>query len=134
MLKTALIISGVIAAPVALYVTMGDVGTTSESGNSGFVIPNLSHQAYNGKEYFAAACGGCHGVYGEGTDKGPVLIHALYAPSDMSDEAIRSAIQHGAPSRNWPFGDMPAIDNLSNAKIEMIIGFLREVQVANNIY
>ena len=134
MLKPALAVAGILAAPTTLYVALGGgESSTTNSGEAGFVIPDFSAQAYDGKEFFAAACGSCHGVYGEGTDTGPTLIHTLYGPLDFPDDLIVAAAKNGASARNWPFGDMPPVDRLTPAQLELAIGFLREVQAANNI-
>lgn len=135
MLKPLLAVGSVVAAPALLYVTLGDVSKeVTSAGTGGFVIPSLSISGYDGKEFFSAHCASCHGAYGEGSTVGPKLIHPLYAPDVMPDTAIHTAITQGATARNWPFGDMPPNDTLSDAKIDSIIGFLREVQAANEIY
>lgn len=133
MLKPLLAIGGVIAAPIALYVALGEVEKETRTGAGGLVIPEISVRGYDGKELFAGSCGACHGIYGEGSETGPTLIHVLYAPGEMSDDAIRTAIRDGAEARNWPFGDMPAIPQLTDGQIDSILVFLREVQVANEI-
>ena len=134
MLKPTLAVLGILAAPATLYVALGGGdNSVSSSGEASFVIPDFSAQAYDGKEYFASACGRCHGVYGEGTDHGPTLVHVIYDTRNFSDEQIREAVRHGAMARNWPFGDMPPVKGLTTGQLDMAIWFLREVQAANKI-
>ena len=133
MLKPALAVTGILAAPVALYLTVGGgEENTRTAGSSGFTIPSLSTQALDGKGLFSEKCGDCHGAYGEGSDNGPALIHALYDKTIFPDQAVRRAIVEGAVARNWPFGDMPPVEGLGEQEIDGLIAFLREVQAAND--
>ena len=134
MLKPALAVTGILAAPVGLYLAVGggDEGERSTSA-SGFTIPSLSTQALDGKGLFSEMCGSCHGAYGEGGDNGPPLIHALYSRAIFPDETVQKAIVEGAMARNWPFGDMPPVEGLGEDEIEGLVAFVREVQDANGI-
>ncbi|MFK7942816.1 MAG: cytochrome c [Paracoccaceae bacterium] len=124
----------VVAAPAAVFLAVGGGDAPDGDGSSAhLVIPNLSSRAHTGREHFAAACGSCHGAYGEGSDVGPVLIHALYGEEVFRDAQIMNAVRHGASARNWPFGDMPAMKNVSDDQLALMIGFLREVQTANGV-
>lgn len=133
MIKPMAIVIAVIVAPAALFVAFGGLDGPSDRGSAALIIPNLSFKAHEGREHFAAACGACHGAYGEGSDNGPVLIHALYGRTLFLDEQIVAAVREGAEARNWPFGDMPAVEGVSDQNLDMMIGFLREVQAANDI-
>ncbi len=129
MIRFALVAAGLFAAPAVVFLSMGF--NEPATGEAQFVIPNLSSRAYDGREHFAAFCGNCHGTYGEGTDDGPVLVHAVYAPTEFPDTAIAHAVRSGATARLWPFGDMPAIDGVKEEQLAQMIDFLREVQAAN---
>ncbi len=133
MIKQAIIVIGVVASPAILYLLLGEPDVPSEDGFSSFVVPDFSAQAFEGRDIFAKSCGVCHGPYAEGTDKGPVLIHPIYAPETFADEDIARAIREGAKARHWPFGDMPAIGGISPDRELAIIAFLRAVQKANDI-
>ena len=134
MIKEGLVIAGIVAAPAALYFALGEGRQGNESASSAFAVPDFSARAFEGREFFAEACGICHGSYGEGTDRGPPLVHMVYAPDELSDSAFRRAVHDGAVARHWPFGDMPAMAGQSDGKVEAMLGFIREMQKANNIY
>ena len=134
MIRYALGAAGLFAAPVAIYLTVTAESEPEHGLEQGqFVIPHFSTTAYEGREHFAAHCGKCHGAYGEGTDLGPMLVHSLYAPKSFPDDRIVAAATEGATARHWPFGDMPAIETVSELQLAQITSFLREVQEANGI-
>ncbi|MEM1298844.1 MAG: cytochrome c [Pseudomonadota bacterium] len=133
MIRAVSLTLDMIAAPAVIFVGLSGDDAPSDGGSGRLVIPNLSISAHEGREHFAASCGACHGAYGEGSDSGPVLIHTLYGRTLYRDAEIVSAVRNGARARNWPFGDMPAIGGVSDDRLDLIIGFLREVQAANNI-
>lgn len=133
MMRSLIAIVGILATPAVIYVALGPSEDVPKVAKGTLVIPNLSSRAQDGREHFAAACGTCHGAYGEGSDRGPILIHQLYAPSVFPDVSIESSVHNGAVARNWPFGDMPVIEGVGDSQLDLIIGFLREVQKANGI-
>lgn len=132
MIRSVVAVIGVLASPAVIYVVFG-AGDVTTGPDGRFLIPNLSSQAQDGREHFAAACGACHGAYGEGSDSGPMLVHALYARAVFPDSEIVRAAHEGAVARNWPFGNMPAIEGMRSEKLLLIVDFLREVQAANGI-
>ena len=133
MIRTMSLVLAGIAAPAGVYIALDGGADAPMSSSAHMVIPNLSSQAFSGREHFAANCGSCHGAYGEGSDNGPVLIHMIYGETLFRDEEIVASVREGAPARNWPFGDMPAVPGVTDEQLTLMIGFLREVQAANGI-
>jgi len=97
-------------------------------------LPELSPEAQAGGQIFIQTCAQCHGMVGGGTDKGPPLIHRIYEPNHHGDFAFFRAAKYGAKAHHWPYGNMPPQPQVSEADVEMIIKFVREVQRANGIY
>lgn len=81
-----------------------------------------------GADVYADSCASCHGADLRGTDKGPSQLSIVYEPNHHPDDAYRSAIANGAPQHHWTFGDMPAVEGLSNEEIEAVIAFIRAEQ------
>lgn len=96
-------------------------------------LPKLSAEAQTGGQIFMGNCAKCHGMVGGGTGKGPPLIHKIYEPSHHGDFSFFRAVKQGTRAHHWPYGDMPPQPNVSEADVEMIIKFVREVQRANGI-
>ena len=78
-------------------------------------------------------CAKCHGMVGGGTDKDSPLIHKIYEPNHHGDFAFFRAVQNGTKAHHWPYGDMAPQPQVSEADVEVIIKFVREVQRANGI-
>jgi len=93
----------------------------------------LSKRAQFGEKAFNAVCAECHGENGSGTKKGPPLIHPIYNPGHHSNQSIINAIKNGVRQHHWPYGDMPAQDNVSFFETSAIIEFIRETQRNNGI-
>ena len=51
-----------------------------------------------------------------------------------ADAELVSSTIHGVRAHHWPFGEMPAIEGISETEAETIIAFLRAVQRANGIH
>ena len=96
--------------------------------------PVLSNSAVMGKEVFDANCALCHGADVMGTGTGPPLIDRIYEPGHHSDASIRSAVRNGVPQHHWWFGDMAPVAGVSDAAIENLICYIRELQLANGIF
>lgn len=96
----------------------------------------LDDTAEAGKRaYVAATCVECHGPNGGGVGgKGPPLIHRIYDTEHHADAELVSSTIHGVRAHHWPFGEMPAIEGISETEAETIIAFLRAVQRANGIH
>ncbi len=94
----------------------------------------LSASAQRGEQNFNAKCASCHGLNAAGVDgKGPPLIHKIYEPGHHSDMAIMVAPFRGVPAHHWGFGDMPPVEGITEAEMNDIIRYIREVQTANGI-
>nr|WP_246100898.1 cytochrome c [Palleronia caenipelagi] len=111
---------------------------TSGSGASALadvVVPDtLSANAQVGKVAFEAKCAECHGENAAGKDKaGPPLIHKIYEPSHHGDASFLLAAQNGVRAHHWSFGNMPAVDGVTDGDVKSIIAYVRELQRANGI-
>jgi mono/diheme cytochrome c family protein len=124
--------AGLVAVAV-LFGIAALVASRMATRSTGIVIPELSAEGLRGMDDFAHYCAGCHGTDAGGTDKGPPLIHPIYAPGHHGDVAIQFAVRGGSRAHHWNFGDMPRIDGVSDSELSEIIVFLRAVQRANGI-
>ena len=82
----------------------------------------------DGATTYAARCASCHGADLRGTDKGPSQLSIVYEPGHHGDDGYRSAIRNGAPQHHWGFGNMPAVENITDDQIERVISFIRSEQ------
>ena len=95
---------------------------------------DLSNSAIAGKQAFDANCALCHGADVMGTATGPPLIDRIYEPGHHNDFSIRSAVRNGVPAHHWWFGNMPPVPGVSDAAVDNIICYIRELQLANGIF
>jgi mono/diheme cytochrome c family protein len=94
----------------------------------------LSEQAQLGQRAFEAKCSACHGDNAAGREgKGPPLIHKIYEPSHHGDGAFMVAASNGVRQHHWSFGNMPPVEGITPAEVELIVTYVREVQRANGI-
>lgn len=98
------------------------------------IVPALSETAQAGRTAFNANCALCHGANAAGTNLGPPLVHRIYEPNHHQDVAFRNAVQNGVQSHHWQFGNMPSAPQVSEADVERIICYVRELQRANGIF
>ena len=103
------------------------------AGGSDIKLPALSQVAKQGEGLFKAKCAVCHGKNAAGTKNGPPLIHKIYEPSHHSDLSFQRAAQLGVRAHHWPFGNMPPIAGITEAELERVIAYVRELQRANGI-
>ena len=96
-------------------------------------VPPLSEPARRGKTAFDANCAACHGNNAAGSDKAPPLVHDIYNPGHHADPAFVIAARQGVKRHHWPYGDMPAQPQVSDADLAVIIQYVRELQRANGI-
>lgn len=96
-------------------------------------VPELSGTEERGWQIFAEACAGCHGENAAGSTKGPPLVHRYYEPGHHADFTFHRAVRHGVRAHHWNFGDMPAVEGVSDAEIEHIVAYVRALQRANGI-
>lgn len=96
-------------------------------------LTEMSDEARAGQALFGANCASCHGDSGGGSEKGPPLIHDIYNPGHHPDEAFYRAVANGVPQHHWPFGNMPKQGQVTPDEVAKIIGYVRELQLANGI-
>ncbi|WP_099827660.1 c-type cytochrome [Oceaniglobus indicus] len=95
----------------------------------------LSPDAQIGKRAFTAKCAACHGVNAAGQNGvAPPLVHKIYEPSHHSDMAFVLAARNGVRAHHWTFGNMPAVDGLTDADVKLIARYVRELQQENGIF
>lgn len=97
-------------------------------------VPALSPTGKRGAAAFAKYCAACHGVNAAGSDKGPPLVHDIYNPGHHGDAAFVMAARRGVRSHHWRFGNMPPRPEVSDADLQAIIRYIRELQTANGIF
>lgn len=97
------------------------------------VPSQLSPAAREGKAVFDETCAACHGANASGTEQGPPLVHDIYNPGHHADLAFARAVQQGVRAHHWRFGNMPAQPHVSEAEVERVVQYVRELQRANGI-
>ena len=90
--------------------------------------------AADGEALFSANCSECHGKTGEGTNRGPPLVHKIYEPGHHPDFAFLNAVRNGVRSHHWNFGDMPPVTGVSDDEVESIIAYVRNLQREGGIF
>lgn len=95
----------------------------------------LSAETRMGKRAFEAKCAECHGANAAGQNGvAPPLVHRIYEPSHHSDMAFVLAAKNGVRAHHWNFGNMPAVNGLTDGDVEMIARYIRELQKENGIF
>ena len=129
MLAAAAVVTGGVSAVV--YFTTPS--STSSHRVKQVAVPTLSAEARAGAVLYAQNCESCHGVNAAGSDRGPPLVHRIYANGNHGDYAFVLAAKYGAPAHHWRYGSMPAQPNMSRKDVERITVYVRELQRANGI-
>ena len=97
-------------------------------------IPELSASALHGREIINTQCAECHGVDGTGgSRKGPPILHSMYRDEIFPDFVFKRSVLEGKREKNWRFGPMPAMPDLSDEDVDGVIAFVREVQRATGM-
>ena len=96
-------------------------------------LPDLTPEQEDGRALFEANCAVCHGENAVGSDQGPPLVHRIYEPSHHGDMAFLLAARQGVRAHHWRFGNMPAVDGVSDEAILQITAYVRALQRANGI-
>lgn len=81
-----------------------------------------------GKNQYGELCASCHGQWGDGTDKGPALLHPYYKSSHHSDASFHRAIMKGSKAHHWKFGDMKPVEGATPEDVRSIVLFVRWLQ------
>lgn len=96
-------------------------------------LPIMEQSA--GRMLFEENCASCHGKLADGNDgKGPPLVHPYYRQNHHSDVAFYRAAEQGVQAHHWPFGNMPAQQQVSRDEVTKIIAYLRRLQNLNGIH
>lgn len=125
---------GVIAALGAgWYALSGDGADPAPTSTSAIIVPVLTTEQETGRIQFDANCATCHGPNASGSDQGPPLVHRIYEPSHHGDMAFLLAARQGVRAHHWRFGNMPAIDSVTEDEVVQITAYIRALQRANGI-
>jgi mono/diheme cytochrome c family protein len=128
----------ILVAAIAAFAAWKWLNPSSQSTGGSLAqvkVPTLSAIAQRGNSMFDKNCATCHGKNAAGIDgSGPPLIHKIYEPGHHGDQAFLLAARRGVRSHHWKFGNMPAVENISDDEIGQIVIYIREVQRANDIF
>lgn len=99
------------------------------------IIPaQLSAGAQHGRTIINERCIDCHGVDGTGgSRKGPPILHPMYRNEIFPDFVFKNSVLNGKREKNWRFGPMAPVEGLSDADVDDVIAFVREVQAATGV-
>ena len=103
----------------------------SRAAGEAVIIPEFSADAQAGMVAYEKNCAACRGVNTVGSDKGPPFLHAFYKPGHHGDISFSNAAKLGVRAHHWRFGDMSAVEGITDEDIAIIIRYVREIQVAN---
>ena len=124
-----------LALVILLLAGCAGAGNDGADGNGGSAPPVLSPMASQGERAFNLRCALCHGAGAAGgTGLGPPLVHPIYEPGHHQNFAFRNAVRNGVVSHHWQFGNMPPVPGVSDAELESIICYVRELQRAQGIF
>lgn len=116
-----------------LSLNAGGKPVSARFAQEAVVVPTLTGAAKDGKAVFEDVCASCHGTALRGTDAGPPLLHAWYAPNaGHDDKQVLKTINEGAKAHMWKFGDMPK-PALKPGQDKQALAYIRAMQVANGI-
>ncbi len=119
---------------VILRLQAGGKAVAARFAQEALVKPALSPETEAGKAAFERVCAQCHGATLRGSDKGPPLLHRLYAPgSGHGDSAILAAMANGALAHMWKFGEMPKPEGLAVGEDRRVLAYIRAMQTANGL-
>ncbi|MBI2235639.1 MAG: cytochrome c [Magnetospirillum sp.] len=115
-----------------LSLTVDGKSVSARFAQSELVQPTtLTPPAQAGKVAFEAICATCHGKALRGTDNGPPLLHAYYAPgAGHGDDVVLATIANGTTSHHWKFGDMPKPEGLKPGQEKDVLAYVRAMQAA----
>ena len=123
-MRTTVTVAGVVLALTFVLSACGGDDPVAAPPES--VVP-LAADA-DGASVYQARCASCHGEDLRGTDKGPSQLSIVYEPNHHRDESYRSAIRNGVAQHHWGFGNMPAVEDITDDQIERVITYIRTQQ------
>ncbi len=95
---------------------------------------SFSEQEQMGQRGYDTFCAACHGANAQGREgKAPPLVHKIYEPSHHGDMAFVLAAKNGVRSHHWKFGNMPAVEGVTQADVLNIVAYVRALQRENGI-
>jgi len=125
---------GLAALTFVVLTTMTLWGKEKISIKATVTIPELSESGLRGRQVFATACQECHGTDGAGgTRTGPPLIHPMYRENLFPDYVFNKVIREGKREKNWRFGPMAPVKNLTDQQVKDVMVFVRAAQIASGI-
>ena len=101
--------------------------SSPEGDSSDIPVQNVALVA-TGDVLYQTNCAECHGGDLRGTDKGPSHLSIVYVPGHHGDQAFVVAARAGVRAHHWDFGNMAAVEGLSDDDLTAIIAFVRENQ------
>lgn len=132
--RTIAVLSGLALATLAFWFAQRQGSDASgEVDLATLAIPELTAEQATGKALFDGSCAACHGANAAGSDQGPPLVHRIYEPSHHGDMAFVLAARQGVRAHHWRFGDMPAVEGVSDSDVQQITAYVRTLQRANGI-
>lgn len=87
----------------------------------------------DGAQLYSAACASCHGADLRGSEQGPPFLDAIYRPGHHADASFLLAVRRGVRAHHWNFGNMPAIEGLTDEQVAAIVEYVRQQQRAAGI-
>lgn len=110
-------------------------GQDAQSVMVDVTVPQLDAVEQDGAALFAQNCADCHGANAAGEDgAGPPLVHVIYEPGHHADGSFYVAARMGVRAHHWPFGNMPAQTQVTDAEVSKIVAYIRALQRANGIF
>jgi mono/diheme cytochrome c family protein len=132
--RTIAVLSGLALAALALWFAQRPGSDASgEIDLATLTIPDLTAVQATGKALFDGNCAACHGANAAGSDQGPPLVHRIYEASHHGDVAFVLAARQGVRAHHWRFGNMPAVEGVTDEDVAKITAYVRALQRANGI-
>jgi mono/diheme cytochrome c family protein len=131
---------GLLAAALAAALVVGACGGDDDDAASDATAAGLggpagpgadalpAGDAAAGEPVYQQSCASCHGDDLRGTDRGPSHLSQVYEPNHHPDAAFVAAVRNGSAQHHWDFGDMPAVEGLTDEQIADVIAYVRSVQ------
>jgi mono/diheme cytochrome c family protein len=121
------------AGAVGWMLVSSEGDDASDIDLTSLTLPDLTPQQEDGRALFESNCAACHGDNAVGSDQGPPLVHRIYEPSHHGDMAFVLAAKQGVRAHHWRFGNMPAVNGVSDEQVLQITAYVRAIQRANGI-
>ena len=131
--QTSIGIGTIVAIAAGWFILQEGKEGPRQGETAALMLPDLSPEQQTGRALFDANCTACHGQNALGSDRGPPLLHRIYEPSHHSDLAFLLAVRKGVRAHHWKYGNMPAIDGISDNEVVQITAYVRALQRANGI-